>query len=159
MSTGLHDPMAPVMADVQKLPLRERDAARAAWLRAHGISYEGGAAGIKRAWDKERDKRRSHALRERERATHVAQDAGGTHGPLPSSLARMARKSPDEHAVYVLARLMGDAYCPPQRRPWRRQQKPYARQALPREAVSLSLPRDTGSDADPDGSIVDSRAR
>ena len=70
MSTGLHDPMAPVMADVQKLPLRERDAARAAWLRAHGISYEGGAAGIKRAWTKSETKGEA-TLSESESAPHM----------------------------------------------------------------------------------------
>lgn len=88
--------MVPIMPDVQKLPLRERDAARAAWLRANGIQHQNDAAGIKRAWDRERYKRNAHAWRERERAAKSRDAPAST--PLPSSVHRAQRRVAQRNA-------------------------------------------------------------
>jgi len=88
------------MPDLRGRIEREQVAIMRSWLQECGVQFRDDSAGIKRAW---KSKRRG-MLRERE---HAARDTAGRHGPLPSSVARMARKCPHENTIFALATLMG----------------------------------------------------
>ena len=56
-------------------------------MRANNIVFQDDATGIQQAWNKERDKRKKTARRQRERVAAAAQSA-----PLPSSAQRVQRR-------------------------------------------------------------------
>ena len=89
-------PAVSEMPNVQKLPVRDRVAAMATWLRAYGEPLRSDSTSdVRSAWRAVRRKLDKQAARERERATH---DAAGVSAPLPSSVRRVHRRNLQRNA-------------------------------------------------------------